>query len=379
MLPRTSGDLFKRAIRHTAPGAITKVYPFAGYDPINQTVDGKLITDKKDKKAIREYYENTDVMWASIFGLPNERAKDGKFSWSLVPNRLMGWSDDNKEGKTIINNPESLFVLGGNLLFVAYTSIVNTIKLGTELLFAIPYEFFKNLTAAGYLSLRHSDEIESSGLEKFGIVCMMPFTFAGWVIFESLFIAGQAITSPLKGVRFCSNLGEQIAEAILGKDTIYSKELGSVLGGVLGFTSAAISAAALAGIIIFAIPATVAIGTAILGAGASAAAIFATSFAVIAAAGMAAVGIALLAERFYNKIKYHPGLVSKWLNEANCCFGGGSTARMGFANDTKPGNAVGIKSAYGEESSYSPTLKFSTENTERVDSTVTSSNSPSFK
>lgn len=278
--------IYKSAFRQ----AYLITYPPDGFDPIKLTYNGEPISNPK---ILEDYYRDWITIITSFMRVPNQ-IPDGatKQSWNNIGNNLIGWQENKSEGRNWINRIKYLVAPIYNISVVAFnTTIRSPIKSVTELLTA----YLSNICKIeALLTIGELRDERNSIPKKIGYGILLCFESLGVVISESLFIIGQAITSPFKGIDYCYELGQKIIDIpyiLSGKKLAADKTKtlgGKILGCILAGLSATISATAITAAVFFLSPVIVTVGTAVIGASAASPFIIATGASIIATAGFVA-------------------------------------------------------------------------------------------
>ncbi|STX29576.1 Uncharacterised protein [Legionella beliardensis] len=244
--------------------SFVKVYPPDGFDPISVQFNGRPLlldellpliaqerqemkpaythfhlTDEEqaqgEQKQFKEKYYDSPITHVTTFlGLPNQCPTGVSQSWSNIAKNFIGWQDNKTTGRMAYNIAKMPLVVPWNLTMAVLKTALNIVKLGTEFLpRAIADSCSKGRRYA-------SDKLKGKNLStgaKVGYGALYGLAILGQIVSECVYFAGQALTSPIKGVRSAWKLGEKIAGKGIG---------GKLLGGVLATLSIAVTVTAYA-------------------------------------------------------------------------------------------------------------------------------------
>lgn len=197
--------IYRRNVNQAFINALVKAFPASGYDPVNNTLNGKPLGRGSDQEN-PGYLLDSRTIVTSILGLPNRKLNGRKeFTWSDIGLNFIGWERNVSTPKKIFNVFFGVFplpiVLTYNVVKTAVTLVRNVVAIFTEFL----PKFLSNLTQSAIQNLANqdvnpdwNDSLTSSKKQSSpGLIALKGLKKAldGWNFI------GMAITSPANNIR----------------------------------------------------------------------------------------------------------------------------------------------------------------------------------
>lgn len=197
--------IYRRNVNQAFINALVKAFPASGYDPVNNTLNGKPLGRGSDQENPGYLYDSRTIV-TSILGLPNRKLNGRKeFTWSDIGLNFIGWERNVSTPKKIFNVFFGVFplpiVLTYNVVKTAVTLVRNAVAIFTEFL----PKFLSNLTQSAIRNLANqdvnpdwNDSLTSSKKQSSpGLIALKGLKKAldGWNFI------GMAITSPANNIR----------------------------------------------------------------------------------------------------------------------------------------------------------------------------------
>lgn len=227
-------DFKERSIKDAFRFAFFHTYPLDGFDPVDPKGKNMGRGDVTSIQKFPKYREHPATYITSFFGIPN-RQIDEKQSLGNIAKNLVGWPG--AKGPTWKKVLSGIFGwnigLAWNVAMILPKTVLNIAKFFTEYL---PLAG-ANLLASRIAKLKE----EKKPIER-------GFAIGAYVFLRGLHFIGQAITSPVKGIRTGWAVGNMLNANIVNDGTNSNKPeyttKGKVAGAALAITSGLISACA---------------------------------------------------------------------------------------------------------------------------------------
>lgn len=208
-----------RPIWNTFASAFSKVYWPDSYDGASNRFNYQPIEDinkrffgdsklahEENNSSIKHYRRHFLILLTTFFGLPNRFELDESITLAKIGKNLQGLQEGKNDQRTEFNNNilVRIYSVVKSILFAAFITAQNTLKLATEFLPALIAEIFFAIARPIFRLCKQTLTAKWTLSNLLMVTCLLAPLFISTLIFtvaKTIQLAGRTITSPINSVR----------------------------------------------------------------------------------------------------------------------------------------------------------------------------------